>query len=287
MSGLREEDMEVAEILIQALPYIQKYNNRIVVVKYGGNAMETKKIQAQVMKDIVLMTTIGIKVVVVHGGGIDISEMLKKVGIEAKFINGKRVTDEATMEVVQGVLAGKVNKNLVKLINAEGGHAVGICGIDNNMLLAQQMSREMGEVGVITYVNTKVITDLIDAGYIPVISSIATDGKGRSFNINADTAAACIAGALKAEAMVAMTNIDGVMRDPNDPESLISKISVDEAAQLQEQGVIAGGMIPKVECCIDAIDAGVKKVFIINGMIPHSILVEFLTDEGSGTMFVP
>ena len=278
---------KVADILIQALPYIRKYNGRIVVVKYGGNAMESPVIQEQVMKDIVLMTAIGIKVVVVHGGGLDIADALKKMGIETRFINGKRVTDTETMDVVQGVLAGKVNKNLVKMLHAAGGRAVGICGIDGPTLVAQPMAQEMGEVGHITYVNTKQITDLLADGYIPVISSVASDGKERSFNVNADTAAASIAGALKAEAMVAMTNIDGVMRDPNDRASLIHKISVDEAASLQEQGVIEGGMIPKVECCIDAISAGVKKVFIINGTMPHSILVEFLTDEGSGTMFIP
>lgn len=278
---------ETAEILIQALPYIRKYNGKIVVVKYGGNAMENPEMQKAVMEDVVLMTMIGIKVVIVHGGGIDIAAALKKLGMESRFINGKRVTDEATMEVVQSVLAGKVNKNLTKMLNAAGCKAVGVCGIDGNMLIAQQMSREMGEVGTITYVNTKLIHDLLDSGYVPVITSIATDGRGRSFNVNADTAASAVAGALKAEAMVAMTNINGVMRDVNDPDSLISKVSVDDAAELEKEGVIAGGMIPKIECCIDAINAGVKKVFVINGTVPHSILVEFLTDEGSGTMFVP
>lgn len=275
-----------AEVLTQALPYIQKYNNKIIVVKYGGNAMINEKLKDAVMGDIVLLSLIGIKVVLVHGGGPEITQMLGQVGKESKFVNGLRVTDKETVDIVQMVLAGKVNKNLVNLLHHKGGKAVGLCGIDGHMIEAEMLNPELGYVGEITKVNVEPITDVLEKGYIPVISTVGCDKEGNVYNINADTAAAKIAGILGAESLISMTDIEGILRDKDDPSTLISKIYVDEAPQLVEDGVISGGMIPKVECCIDAINSGVRKVFIIDGRIPHSILIETLTNEGIGTMFV-
>ena len=275
-----------AEVLTQALPYIQKYTDKIIVVKYGGNAMINDELKDAVMGDIVLLSLIGIKVVLVHGGGPEITQMLKAVGKESQFVNGLRVTDKETVDIVQMVLAGKVNKNLVNLLHNKGGKAIGLCGIDGHMIEAEMLNPELGYVGEITNVNVEPITDVLEKGYIPVISTVGCDKEGNVYNINADTAAAKIAGILGAESLISMTDIEGILRDKDDPSTLISKIDVNEAPALFEEGVISGGMIPKVECCIDAIDSGVRKVFIIDGRIPHSILIETLTDEGIGTMFV-
>lgn len=275
-----------AQILMNALPYIKKYSGKTVVVKYGGNAMINEDLKRSVMGDIVLLNLIGVKVVLVHGGGPHIKSALDQLGIESKFINGLRVTDEATMKVVQMVLAGQVNKDLVNLIGSIGGKAIGLCGIDDQMIKVRKQSDELGYVGRITNVDVSIIQDNLDKGYIPVISTIGTDTDGQAYNINADTAAAQIAGALNAECMLSMTNIDGVLKDPSDPDSLLTEITLEQSRQLEQDGIIAGGMIPKVQCCTDAIKAGVKRVFIINGTVPHAILIEMLTEEGLGTMFV-
>lgn len=275
-----------AEVLIQALPYIQKYNNKIVVVKYGGNAMIDDELKEAVMGDIVLLSLIGIKVVLVHGGGPEITEMLTRVGKETRFVNGIRVTDQETTEIVQMVLAGKINKNLVNLLQCKGGKAIGLCGMDGHMIKAVKKSEELGFVGEITGINTEPVTDVLEKGYIPVISTLGCDDEGNTYNINADTAASKIAGALNAESLISMTDISGILRDKDDPSSLIPVVHASEAPRLVNEGIISGGMIPKVECCIEAIRRGVKKVFIIDGRIPHSILIETLTDEGIGTMFI-
>ncbi len=275
-----------AEILTQALPYIQKYYNKIVVVKYGGNAMINDDLKEAVMGDIVLLSLVGVKVVLVHGGGPEINEMLGKLGKKSEFINGLRVTDKETMEVVQMVLAGKVNKNLVNLMQAKGGKALGLCGVDGHMIKAKAVDERLGYAGEITDVNVEPIHDLLEKGYIPVISTIGCDADGHTYNINADTAASRIAGELKAESLVSMTDIVGLCRDKDDPSTLITKVHVSDAPKLILDGIISGGMIPKVNCCIEAIRRGVHKVFIIDGRIPHSILIEVLTDAGIGTMFV-
>ncbi len=284
-------DMQVtnaqrAEVLIHALPYIQKYYDKIIVVKYGGNAMINEELKEAVMGDIVLLSLIGIKVVLVHGGGPEISDMLNRVGKKSEFVNGLRVTDEESMDIVQMVLAGKINKNLVNLLMEKGGRAIGLCGVDGHMIEAKQLDPALGYVGEITKVNTQPILDVLEKGYIPVISTIGCDDQGHTYNINADTAAARIAGMLKAESLISMTDIAGILRDKDDPSTLISKINVSDAPELVHEGVISGGMIPKVECCIEAIRRGVHKVFIIDGRVPHSILIETLTDEGIGTMLV-
>ena len=280
------DNAQRAEVLTQALPYIQKYTDKIIVVKYGGNAMINDELKDAVMGDIVLLSLISIKVVLVHGGGPEITQMLKAIGKESKFVNGLRVTDKETVDIVQMVLAGKVNKNLVNLLHHKGGKAIGLCGIDGHMIEAEVLNPELGFVGEITNVNVEPITDVLEKGYIPVISTVGCDKDGNVYNINADTAASKIAGILGAESLISMTDIEGILRDKDDPSTLISKIVVQEAPKLVEEGVISGGMIPKVECCIDAINSGVRKVFIIDGRIPHSILIETLTNEGIGTMFV-
>ena len=283
---MKISNAERASVLVQVLPYIQKYTGKIVVIKYGGNAMINGELKSAVMHDIVLMSLIGVKVVLVHGGGPEISGMLKKIGKESVFKNGLRVTDAETVEIVQMVLAGKTNKDLVNLLETTGGKAIGLCGIDGHMIDAEMLDSELGYVGEIKAINTQPILDLLEKGYIPVISTVGCDSKGNVYNINADTAAAQIAGQLKAESFISMTDISGIMRDKDDPDSLISKINVSEAGVLIRDGIIQGGMIPKVECCIEAIRQGVQKVFIIDGRIEHSILIETLTDEGIGTMFV-
>ncbi len=277
---------ERAEVLIRALPYIQKYSNKIIVVKYGGNAMINEDLKKAVMGDLVLLSLIGIKVVLVHGGGPEISDMLKRVGKKSEFVNGLRVTDEETVDIVQMVLAGKVNKSLVNLLQNTGGKAIGLCGADGHLIEAKQLDPQLGYVGEITKVDTTPITDLLEKGYIPVVSTVGCDSEGNVYNINADTAAARIAGELKAESLISMTDIAGILRDKDDVTTLIPKILVSEAPQLMREGIISGGMIPKVECCIEAIRRGVHKVFIIDGRVPHSIIIETLTDEGIGTMFV-
>ena len=275
-----------AEILVEALPYIRKYNNKVLVIKYGGNAMINKTLKQQVMEDVALLHLIGVKVVLVHGGGPEISDTLKRIGKEAKFVDGLRVTDRETVEVVQMVLAGKINKTLVKLLESKGGKAMGISGIDGHMIMAKVKDEKLGYVGEITSVNVQPILDLLEKDYIPVISTVGSDLEGNTYNINADTAAAHIAGALRAERLITMTDITGVMMDPHDPESLIPCIDLVDARQLMEEGVISGGMIPKIECCIDAISYGVRKVIILDGRVPHAILMEVLTNEGAGTMVV-
>ena len=276
---------ERASVLVHALPYIKKYSGKIVVIKYGGNAMIDENLKSSVMKDIVLLALIGVKVVLVHGGGPEINETLEKLGKQSVFKNGLRVTDKETVDVVQMVLAGKVNKSLVNLIGVKGGKAIGLSGIDGHMLKAKIKNSELGYVGEITKVNAAPIIDVLEKGYIPVVSTVACDEEGNVYNVNADTAAAKIAGELKAESLISMTDISGILRDKSDPSTLISKISVSEAPSLIESGVIAGGMIPKTECCVNAVKWGVKRVFIIDGRVPHSIIIEMLTDEGIGTMF--
>ena len=274
-----------AEMLMHALPYIQEYNNKIIVVKYGGNAMINEELKQAVMGDIVLLSLIGIKIVLIHGGGPEITDMLRRVGKKSEFVNGLRVTDAESAEIVQMVLAGKVNKNLVNLIQCLGGKAIGLSGIDGHMIKAKQLNPDLGYVGEVTEVDVTPILDILEKGYIPVVSTLGCDDEGRTYNVNADTAAGKIAGALQAESLISMTDISGILRDQNDPSTLIREISLEEAPKLLAEGVITGGMIPKVECCIDTIRQGAKKVFIIDGRIPHSILIELMTDEGIGTMF--
>ena len=275
-----------AETIVHALPYIQKYYNKVVVIKYGGNAMINEELKQDVMNDIVLLSLIGVKVVLVHGGGPEINDMLKKIGKKSEFVNGLRVTDAETIDTVLMVLAGKVNKGLVNLIECIGGKAVGLCGIDGHLIEAETMNEELGYVGKITNVNISPIVDLLDKGYIPVISTLGCDDAGNVYKINADTAAAEIAGKMKAESLISMTDICGILMDKDDPSTLVTNITPNRARELMAEGVIQGGMIPKVQCCLDAIHLGVNRVFILDGTKPHAILMEMLTDEGVGTMFV-
>ena len=273
-----------AEVLTAALPYIRRYNGKCVVVKYGGNAMINQQLKEQVMEDIVLLWLIGVKVVLVHGGGPEISETMAKLGKKPEFVDGLRVTDKETVDIVQMVLAGKVNKTLVNMLEMKGGKAMGISGIDGRLIEADFKDERLGYVGNITNVNIQPVTDLLEKGYIPVVSTVACDENGNTYNINGDTAAARVAGALEAERLIMMTDIAGILRDKDDPSTLIPKITVEEAKALYKQNVISGGMIPKVDCCIDALNHGVNNVVIMDGRIPHSILMELLTDEGAGTM---
>ena len=273
-----------AEVLTAALPYIKKYRGKVVVVKYGGNAMVNEQLKQQVMEDITLLWLIGVKVVLVHGGGPEISETMEKLGKKAQFVDGLRVTDKETVDIVQMVLAGKVNKTLVNLIQMKGGHAVGLSGIDGGIIEAAMKNEALGYVGKITKIRTQPITDLLEKHYIPVISTVAGDRQGNTYNINGDTAAAYIAGALGAERLIMMTDIAGILMDKDDPSTLIPEITVKKARKLYENGVISGGMIPKVDCCIKALEHGVNNAVIMDGRIPHSILMELLTDEGAGTM---
>lgn len=277
---------ERAEILVQALPYIKKYTGQIVVVKYGGNAMKNEHLKEQVMEDIVLLWLIGIKVVLVHGGGPEINETMDKLGKKPEFLGGLRVTDKETVDIVQMVLAGKVNKSLVNLLQTKGGNAMGLSGIDGKLIEAKVKNEKLGFVGEITNINAAPITDLLEKGYIPVVSTVACDSNGNVYNINGDTAAARIAGALGAENLIMMTDVSGILRDKDDPSSIIPHVTVSQAKKLYDEGVISGGMIPKVDCCIDAIANGVKKVIIMDGTVPHSILTEILTDDGAGTMVI-
>ena len=275
---------ERAEVLTAALPYIKKYSGKTVVIKYGGNAMINEELKQQVMEDIALLWLIGVKVVLVHGGGPEISQTMKQLGKEAVFIDGLRVTDKETVDIVQMVLAGKINKTLVNLIQMKGGHAVGLSGIDGGILEARVKDERLGFVGEVTKVRPQPIQDLLDKNYIPVISTVASDRQGNTYNINGDTAAAYLAGALGAERLIMMTDIAGILRDKDDPSTLIPHITVSEARKLYDEGIISGGMIPKVDCCIEALEHGVNHVVIMDGRIPHSILMELLTDEGAGTM---
>jgi len=275
---------ERAEVLVQALPYIRKYYGKTVVIKYGGNAMTSESLKQQVMEDICLLQLVGVRVVLVHGGGPEINDMMARVGKEPKFVDGLRVTDAETMEIVQMVLAGKVNKSLVNLLEMKGGKAMGLSGMDGGLIQARMKDERLGFVGQITKVNIAPVADLLDKGYIPVISTIGCDSEGNTYNINGDTAAAFIAGALGAQRLIMMTDVAGILRDKDDPATLIRELNVSQAVQLFQEGVIAGGMIPKVDCCIEAIHMGVEKVIIMDGRIPHAILMELLTDEGAGTM---
>lgn len=275
-----------AGILVHALPYIKKYTGKIMVVKYGGNAMINEELKDSVMRDIVLLSLIGVKVVLVHGGGPEITDMLSKIGKESKFVDGLRVTDSETADIVQMILAGKINKSLVNLLEIKGGRAIGLSGIDGHMITAKVKNERLGFVGEITEINAQPILDVIEKGYIPVVSTVGCDSEGNVYNINADTAAARIAGELHAESLISLTDICGILRDKDDESTLISRITLDDAPKLIEEGIISGGMLPKVECCTNAIKWGVKSVFIIDGRVPHSILIETLTDEGIGTMFV-
>ena len=273
-----------AEVLTAALPYIKKYSGKIVVIKYGGNAMINETLKQQVMEDIALLWLIGVKVVMVHVGGPEISDTMKRLGKEAKFVDGLRVTDKETVDIVQMVLAGKINKTLVNLIQMKGGHAMGLSGIDGGIIEATMKNEALGYVGEITKIRPQPIEALLEKNYIPVISTVASDRQGNTYNINGDTAAARIAGALGAERLIMMTDIAGILKDKDDPSTLIPHITVSEAKELYASGVISGGMIPKVDCCIDALEHGVEHVVIMDGRIPHSILMELLTDEGAGTM---
>lgn len=275
---------ERAEVLTQALPYIKQYRGKIVAIKYGGNAMVNEQLKEQVMGDIALLWLIGVKVVLIHGGGPEISETMKRLGKQSVFIGGLRVTDKETVDIVQMVLAGKVNKTLVNLLQMKGGHAVGLSGIDGGILEAKMKEEALGFVGEITKVRTQPILDLLEKNYIPVISTVASDRQGNTYNVNGDTAAACIAGALRAERLIMMTDVSGILRDKDDPRTLIRELQVSQLGTLFDEGIISGGMIPKVECCAEAIGKGVRNVVIMDGRVSHSILIELLTDEGAGTL---
>ncbi len=274
-----------AEVLAQALPYIQNYAGKTVVVKFGGSAMVSQDLCTTVMHDITLLSQIGVRTVLVHGGGPEISDLLRRLNRPSRFVNGLRVTDAETMEAAQMVLCGKINKNLVAQLHLSGGRAIGLCGIDGYMMQVRCMDPELGFVGEVTSIDPRPITDMLALGYIPVVSSVGCDEKGNAYNVNADTAAAAIAAALDAECLVAMTDTEGILMDRNDPSTLISHIHPEEVDGLIQAGVISGGMIPKIECCRQALEQGVKKVFIIDGRVRHSILIELLTNEGMGTMF--
>ena len=277
-----------SQVLINALPYIQKYHDKIVVVKYGGNAMTNNELKEAVMSDIVLLTEVGIKVVLVHGGGPEINAMLKKVGIESRFINGLRYTDAETMDIVKMVLCGKVNKELVCALQLHGGKALGLCGCDGQLIQAQKLEGDVdyGFVGEIKKVSTKPILDALNSGYVPIISTVGVGDDGQAYNINADTAAARLASCLRAENLILMTDIKGLLKDKEDDSTLIPQVNVSEVPYLKKTGIISGGMIPKIDCCVEAVRRGVKRTCIIDGRIPHSILIELLSNEGAGTQFV-
>lgn len=274
-----------AQVLVQALPYIKKYAGKTVVVKYGGNAMIDEGLKNDVMNDIVLMQLVGINVVLVHGGGPEINAMLKKIQKESKFLNGMRVTDQETMDIVQQVLAGKVNKDLVQRLEDAGGKAVGLCGLDGSLLKADQLDAQLGFVGEIREVNAEILQNASANGYVPIVSTVAAGYHGEVFNINADVAAARIAASLGAMKLILMTDVRGLLRDKDDESTLIPVVNVSDVSRLKKEGIISGGMIPKIDCCVDAVRRGVGRAHIIDGRTPHSILVELFTDEGIGTMF--
>lgn len=276
-----------ANALVEALPYLQEYNDKVVVVKYGGNAMTNETLKQAVMQDIVLLSLVGIKVVLVHGGGPEINAMLKKINKPSEFVNGLRYTDEETIDIVQMVLAGKVNKDLVQLLQQAGGKAMGLCGLDGNLIKAKQLNPDLGYVGDITEINPDVIITALNNGYIPVVSTVAAGSNGEVYNINADTAAARIAAEMGAANLILLTDIKGLLEDKDDDNTLIRVVGVSEVPYLKNQGIISGGMIPKIDCCVEAVRRGVKKTNIIDGRIPHSILIELLTDIGAGTMIIP
>lgn len=276
-----------ANALVEALPYLQEYNDKVVVVKYGGNAMTNEILKQAVMQDIVLLSLVGIKVVLVHGGGPEINAMLKKINKQSEFVNGLRYTDEETIDIVQMVLAGKVNKDLVQLLQRAGGKAMGLCGLDGDLIRAKQLNPDLGYVGDITSINPDPIMTALNNGYIPVVSTVAAGKNGEVFNINADTAAARIAAEMGAANLILLTDIKGLLEDKDDDSTLIRVVGVSEVPYLKNQGIISGGMIPKIDCCVEAVRRGVKKTNIIDGRIPHSILIELLTDIGAGTMIIP
>lgn len=276
-----------ANALVEALPYLQEYNDKVVVVKYGGNAMTNETLKQAVMQDIVLLSLVGIKVVLVHGGGPEINAMLKKINKASEFVNGLRYTDEETIDIVQMVLAGKVNKDLVQLLERAGGKAMGLCGLDGNLIKARQLNPDLGYVGDITEIHPDVIKTALNNGYIPVVSTVASGTNGEVYNINADTAAARIAAEMGAANLILLTDIKGLLEDKDDDNTLIRVVGVSEVPYLKNQGIISGGMIPKIDCCVEAVRRGVKKTNIIDGRIPHSILIELLTDIGAGTMIIP
>ncbi len=276
-----------ANALVEALPYLQEYNDKVVVVKYGGNAMTNETLKQAVMQDIVLLSLVGIKVVLVHGGGPEINAMLKKINKQSEFVNGLRYTDEETIDIVQMVLAGKVNKDLVQLLQRAGGKAMGLCGLDGDLIKAKQLNPDLGFVGDITEIDPDSINTALNNGYIPVVSTVASGKNGEVFNINADTAAARIAAEMGAANLILLTDIKGLLEDKDDDSTLIRVVGVSEVPYLKNQGIISGGMIPKIDCCVEAVRRGVKKTNIIDGRIPHSILIELLTDIGAGTMIIP
>lgn len=286
MNELIFTNSQRAQVLTQALPYIRQYSGKIVVVKYGGNAMINEELKQQVMEDIVLLWLVGVKVVLVHGGGPEINQLMERLGKKPVFVDGLRVTDQETMDIVQMVLSGKVNKTLVNLLEMQGGRAMGISGIDGGLIRAEARDPRLGFVGKITGVDIRPVMDMLEKGYIPVISTLGCDEQGKAYNINGDTAAAFIAGALGAERLIMMTDIAGILRDQHDPSTLIPKLTVEQAKGLYASGVISGGMIPKVDCCVEALNRGVESVIIMDGRVPHSILMEILTDEGAGTMVI-
>jgi len=278
-------EVDRAQVLAEALPYIQKYSGKTIVVKYGGNAMISEELRKAVISDIVLLHLVGIHVVVVHGGGPEISEMLKKVGKESVFADGLRVTDEETMDIVQQVLCGRVNKDLVATINRQGGRALGLCGLDGNLFQARKLDDKYGLVGEIHRVDPRVVTDALEKGYIPVVSTVAQGEDAEvSYNINADTAAAKLATALGAERLLLLTDVRGLLRDPKDENTLIPELQLSTVPALVREGIISGGMIPKIDCCVESVRSGVKSAIILDGRVPHSILMELLTDAGIGTM---
>ena len=276
-----------ANALVEALPYLQEYNDKVVVVKYGGNAMTNETLKQAVMQDIVLLSLVGIKVVLVHGGGPEINAMLKKINKQSEFVNGLRYTDEETIDIVQMVLAGKVNKDLVQLLQRAGGKAMGLCGLDGDLIKAKQLNPDLGFVGDITEIDPDPINTALNNGYIPVVSTVASGKNGEVFNINADTAAARIAAEMGAANLILLTDIKGLLEDKDDDSTLIRVVGVSEVPYLKNQGIISGGMIPKIDCCVEAVRRGVKKTNIIDGRIPHSILIALLTDIGAGTMIIP
>lgn len=280
------ENYQRAEVLVCALPYIKQYSGKIVVVKYGGNAMINDELKKAVMGDVALLTLIGVKVVLVHGGGPELTETMSKMNLPTRFVNGLRVTDRETAQVALMVLAGKINKNLVNLLQGVGGRAIGLSGIDGHMIQAKKLDESLGFVGEITSINTDPIVDILDKGYIPVVSTVGCDDEGNVYNINADTAAAKLAVALGAEKLVLLTDVRGLLRDPKDESTLIHSVGVSEIPGLIKDGIISGGMIPKIDCAVEAVRSGVNSTVILDGRIPHSILIELLSDDGAGTMLV-
>ena len=274
-----------AQVLVQALPHIKKYYGKTIVVKYGGNAMISEDLKEQVMEDVVLLSMVGIKVVLVHGGGPEMSDLMKRLGKQPQFIDGLRVTDEETVAIAQMVLAGRINKSLVNLLQQKGGSAVGLSGIDGRLIQAEMKDERLGYVGRITHVTPDPVLNLLEGGYIPVISTLGCDDNGNIYNINGDTAAGKIAAAIGAERLIMMTDIPGILQDRNDPDTLLSEITSQEAEAMIQDGSVSGGMIPKVRCCIDSLAEGVSAAVILDGRVPHAVLMEILTNEGAGTMF--